>query len=93
MVVFALMSRPINPPLLGEELTHELKLDFDVAETGVRPDGCLAVAPAGADDEHLPIGVQIVGPRWSELRLVEVGRALEAVQVLPGFRPPPDLTR
>ena len=27
-------------------------------------------APAGQDDEGLPIGVQMVGPRWSEMRLL-----------------------
>jgi amidase len=47
------------------------------------------VAPAGQDDEGLPVGVQIVGPRWSDMRLLSVCRALESVQVLPGFRPPP----
>ena len=47
------------------------------------------VAPAGLDDEGLPVGVQIVGPRWSEMGLLAICRALESAQVLPGFRPPP----
>jgi amidase len=47
------------------------------------------VAPAGQDEEGLPVGVQIVGPRWSEMRLVGVCRALESVRALPGFQPPP----
>ena len=47
------------------------------------------VPPAGQDSEGLPVGVQIVGPRWSEMRLLGVCRALESVQALPGFRPPP----
>ena len=47
------------------------------------------VAPAGQDDEGLPIGVQIVGRQWSEMRLLEVCRTLESVQALPGFQPPP----
>jgi amidase len=46
------------------------------------------VAPAGLDDEGLPVGVQIVGPRWSELRLLEIGRELERAGILPGFRAP-----
>ena len=50
------------------------------------------VAPAGQDIEGLPVGVQIVGPRWSEMRLLGVCRTLESVQALPGFRPPPDLS-
>jgi amidase len=48
------------------------------------------VAPAGQDDEGLPIGVQIVGPQWSEMRLLEICRTLESVQALPGFQPPPE---
>lgn len=47
------------------------------------------VAPAGRDEDGLPIGVQIVGPRWSEMRILAIGRALLEAQVLPGFAPPP----
>jgi amidase len=47
------------------------------------------VAPAAADFEGLPIGVQIVGPRWSETRLLRICRTLESAGILPGFRPPP----
>jgi amidase len=50
------------------------------------------VVPAGQDDEGLPVGVQIVGRQWSEMRLLGICRALESVQALPGFRPPPDNT-
>jgi len=50
------------------------------------------VAPAGQDDDGLPIGVQIVGPQWSEMRLLEICRTLESVQALPGFQPPPERT-
>jgi amidase len=48
------------------------------------------VAPAGMTDDGLPIGIQIVGPRWSELRLLDIAQALEAAGALPGFRPPQD---
>lgn len=34
-------------------------------------------APAGLDDDGLPVGVQIVGPRWSEMRLLEIAGELE----------------
>jgi hypothetical protein len=34
------------------------------------------------------VGVQIVGPRWSELRLLEIARRLEEAGILPGFWPP-----
>ncbi len=45
--------------------------------------------PAGHDAEGLPVGLQLVGPRWSEIRLIETAAALEAAGVLPGFTPPP----
>jgi amidase len=47
------------------------------------------VAPAGRDEAGLPIGVQLIGPRWSELRLLEIAGALEEAGILPGFQAPP----
>jgi amidase len=47
------------------------------------------VTPAGTDDDGLPIGVQLVGPAWSDLRLIDIGYELEQTGVLPGFTPPP----
>jgi amidase len=47
------------------------------------------VAPAGSDRDGLPIGIQIVGAPWSELRLLDIARTLEKADILPGFRPPP----
>ena len=41
------------------------------------------------DPDGLPVGVQLVGPRWSEPRLLGIARELERAGVLPGFRPPP----
>ena len=46
-------------------------------------------APAGSDRDGLPIGIQIVGAPWSELRLLEIARALEKADILPGFQRPP----
>jgi amidase len=45
--------------------------------------------PAGLDNDGLPIGIQIVGPRWSETRLLEIARELELAGILPGFQKPP----
>ncbi|MBW8879581.1 MAG: amidase [Acidobacteria bacterium] len=45
--------------------------------------------PAGRDDDGLPIGLQIVGPLWSEMRLLEIARELERAGILPGFQAPP----
>ncbi len=44
--------------------------------------------PAGLDPEGLPIGLQIVGPRWSEIELIEVASCLEQAGILPGFQRP-----
>jgi len=46
-------------------------------------------APAGLDRAGLPIGIQIVGPLWSELRLLDIARAFERAGILPGFQAPP----
>lgn len=34
--------------------------------------------PAGYDDDGLPIGIQFMGPAWSETRLLRLARAVEA---------------
>jgi amidase len=50
------------------------------------------VVPAGLDDlgeTGLPIGLQIVGPLWSEMHLLEIAGALERAEILPGFQAPP----
>jgi amidase len=47
------------------------------------------VVPAGLDQHGLPIGVQIVAPRWSEMRLLRIARQLEEAHLLPGFQRPP----
>jgi Asp-tRNA(Asn)/Glu-tRNA(Gln) amidotransferase A subunit family amidase len=45
--------------------------------------------PAGLDDEGMPVGIQLVGPPWSEMRLIRIARELERAGILPGFRAPP----
>jgi Asp-tRNA(Asn)/Glu-tRNA(Gln) amidotransferase A subunit family amidase len=45
--------------------------------------------PAGHDKAGLPVGVQIVGPHWSEIQLIEIAAELEEVGILPGFARPP----
>lgn len=45
--------------------------------------------PAGLDHDGLPIGIQIAGPRWSEMRLLGIARELETAGILPGFTRPP----
>jgi amidase len=45
------------------------------------------VIPAGQDARGLPIGVQLVGPRWHDERLLAIARAVD--EVLGGYRRPP----
>jgi amidase len=45
--------------------------------------------PAGHDEHHLPVGLQIAGSRWSEMHLLDLAAALEEAAVLPGFTRPP----
>lgn len=47
------------------------------------------VVPAGLGADGLPVGVQLVGPRWADQRLIDVARAAERAGVSPGFVPPP----
>ncbi|HTO42437.1 MAG TPA: amidase [Burkholderiales bacterium] len=45
------------------------------------------VLPAGLADDGLPVGVQLVGRRWADERLLATARAV--VSVIGGFRAPP----
>ena len=42
--------------------------------------------PLGHDASGLPIGVQFVGPRWSDARLLGTARAV--AEFTPGFQRP-----
>ncbi len=48
------------------------------------------VAPHGLSKGGLPIGIQLVGPAWSDTRLLAIAKALETADILPGYQPPPD---
>ena len=43
--------------------------------------------PCGQDRDGLPIGLQLVGKRWSESRLLGIAKAIEPLTG--GFRRPP----
>jgi amidase len=47
------------------------------------------VLPAGLTVDGLPVGVQLVGRRWSEATLLAIGRGLESAGITPGFQAPP----
>ena len=42
--------------------------------------------PAGLDDERLPIGIQLLGPDFSEARLLQIGRAYEVATEAEAWR-------
>ena len=47
----------------------------------------VVVIPAGRDPDGLPIGVQVVGPRWGEARLLRIAAAI--AEVAGPFQRPP----
>jgi amidase len=47
------------------------------------------VVPAAIADDGLPIGVQLVGKRWADERLLAVADVL--IELTGGFRPPPEM--
>ena len=68
-------------------------LAITYALTKALPASC--VIPCGLDSEGMPFGIQVVGPRGSDAKVLEVAHSLEAV--LAGnaetARPIPDLKR
>jgi amidase len=66
-------------------------IDYWVAERHAQPAnliGAPAISiPAGLDDHGLPIGIQLIGARWSDERVLSVASTIEAVLGAPG--PPP----
>jgi amidase len=50
--------------------------------------GCpMVVIPAGTDGNGVPFGLQLMGPRWADERLLAIAEAIAAVTG--GFQPPP----
>jgi amidase len=82
----------ILPPGTTTAFTHDSSDDFgqgcQLVFANLAGLPVLAV-PAGRDEAVLPIGIQIVGPRWSEIRLLEIAAALEEAGILPKFTWPP----
>ncbi len=55
--------------------------------------GCPALSvPAGFTADGLPVGLQIVGPRWRDFAVMQLGHAFEQA-TLHGLRRPPLVTR
>ncbi|NWF85802.1 MAG: amidase [Bryobacteraceae bacterium] len=74
------MAAPLigqNQVLLGGEM-EDVRLATTRLVRGVNALGLPALAmPAGQAQGSLPLGLQIIGPAWSEARLLRIGAALE----------------
>lgn len=49
--------------------------------------GPMVVIPAGLDGNGVPFGIQVMGPRWTDERLLAIAEAIAVVAG--GFQPPP----
>ena len=69
----------------GEEPT-EPSQEYPYALSAVS--GCpMVVVPSGVDNQGLPFGLQILGKRWDEERLLDIAESLS--ELTGGFRRPP----
>ncbi len=84
----ALVLPPAQTTAFGHDATGYDRQGYAMVFANLAGLPALTV-PAGVDGEGLPVGVQLVGPRWSEVRLLDVAAALEDAEVLPGFTRPP----
>ena len=70
-----------------------VSVDYWSIERHVQPfnlTGAPAIAlPAGADEDGLPLSVQLVASRWSDDRLLAIAEAVEPIAG--GFRPPAEI--
>jgi amidase len=71
----------------GEEPT-EPSQEYPYALLAVS--GCqMVVVPAGVDNQGLPFGLQLLGKRWDDERLLDIAEALS--KLTGGFRRAPDI--
>lgn len=74
---------------LGEKTANPLEMYLsDIATIPVNMAGIPAISvPCGQDDNRLPIGLQILGPRLSEARLLQVSQAFETTSGIRNLTP------
>jgi amidase len=80
-------SAPRMPFLVDDELVESRYVDHYLFPFNMTGHPALVI-PAGCTEEGLPIGVQLVGRRWEDERLLATARVF--VSVIGGFRAPPD---
>ncbi len=70
--------------LHGEELTEPQEYPYVLSALS----GCpMVVVPAGVDRQGLPFGLQIIGKRWDDERLLSIAESVSGLTG--GFRQPP----
>ena len=75
--ILASPTMPITPFELGESLDDPMKMYLaDANTTPVNLANLPAISVPVGDDDGLPVGLQLVGPAFSEKRLVRAGSAL-----------------
>jgi len=86
-------TTPVSAPPLGqsrlewEDGAEDLRIAATRLVRAINMFGWPAISlPCGLDPQGLPLGLQIIGPPFSEARLLRVAAALEAA--LPRFSPP-----
>jgi aspartyl-tRNA(Asn)/glutamyl-tRNA(Gln) amidotransferase subunit A len=80
---------PSTAPKLGESLADPLKMYLsDVYTVAANLAGLPALAmPCGQDEQGLPIGFQLIGPAFSDARLLKTGIVYQGVTAFHRARP------
>lgn len=73
------------PPDDGRFHSHDMTAVFNL----ISPCPVISV-PVGLDDDGMPVGAQLVGPRWSADEVIRVASAIE--RLVPAIGPPPHYT-
>jgi len=80
-------SAPRSPFLVDETLVESRFVDHYLFPFNLTGHPAVAL-PAALSADGLPIGVQLVGRRWGDERLLATAQAI--VAVIGGFRAPPE---
>lgn len=80
---------PATAPRIGESLADPLKMYLsDVYTVSANLAGLPALAlPCGQDSAGLPIGCQLIGPAFSDARLLQIGVVYQSVTAFHRMRP------
>ena len=71
-----------DPPDDGRHHSHDMTAIFNL----ISPCPAITV-PCGLDDDGMPVGAQLIGPRWRSDEVIRVASAIEAAMP-PIGRPP-----